>query len=410
MLINIYMKLIYIYIHNNTQLMLSPREYKLRLANAITKLPYKEQPHFKSALKPTKYTNEIFIPKTFTHRHIIPKNSSCLRNVLVTFNTNYTKDRKLLQTIRKETSAFSKNYNTINNAVGSANREQIYNELIMKYKAKGFNEATLFPKANVFNQSILLKKDKHFDNIYLVGDKRENKEDRIFVYNTNCYMDKHGSGGRMRLESGTDSDDDSCDGCNEDVQCCKGKHKKNALSLPQVSVKDNRKLKKEIHAIEKLVKEGHKEEMAKTVSTCDGECGNNYGSHEVFKVKMKGSRNKCVMSEEKKMIACKSNTIYNVDGIRKKRRKNVELITSSNNGNNNNGNSNTICNGVKKCQSENECVHSERKRRKRKIIKGSLSEREVMYNKLTRNGFAENEDTLIRYLERTQKGSYDKVK
>jgi hypothetical protein len=110
------------------------------------------------------------------------------------------------------------------------------------------------------------------------------------------------------------------------------------------------------------------------------------------------------------MTVCKSNTIYNVDGIRKKRRKNVELIISSNNGNSNNGNSNTICNGVKKCQSENECVHSERKRRKRKIIKGSLSEREVMYNKLTRNGFAENEDTLIRYLERTQKGSYDKVK
>lgn len=390
--------------------MLSPREYKLRLANAITKLPYKEQPHFKSALKPTKYTNEIFIPKTFTHRHIIPKNSSCLRNVLVTFNTNYTKDRKLLQTIRKETSAFSKNYNTINNAVGSANREQIYNELIMKYKAKGFNEATLFPKSNVFNQSILLKKDKHFDNIYLVGDKRENKEDRIFVYNTNCYMDKHGSGGRMRPSSGVDSDDDSCDSCNGDVQGCKGKHKKNALSLPQVSVKDNKKLKKEIHAIEKLVKEGHKEEMGRTVSTCDGECGNNYGSNEMFK--MKGSRNKCVMLDEKKMITCKSNTIYNMDGVKKKKRKNIELITSSSNNGSSNGNcncnSNTI---VKKCQSENECVvHSERKRRKRKIIKGSLSEREVMYNKLTRNGFAENEDTLIHYLERTQKGSYDKVK
>lgn len=405
--------------------MLSQREYKLRLANAITKLPYKEQPHFKSALKPTKYTNEIFIPKTFTHRHIIPKNSSCLRNVLVTFNTNYTKERKLLQTIRKETSAFSKNYNTINNAVGSANREQIYNELIMKYKEKGFNEATLFPKANVFNQSILLKKDKHFDNIYLVGDKRENREDRIFVYNTNCYMDKHGSGGRMRQASGVDSDDNSCDGncgddgCNGDVQCCKGKHKKNALSLPQVSVKDNRKLKREIHAIERLVKEGHKEEMARTVSTCEGECGGS--SHEVFKAvmkgeggdddvikkgKMKGSRNKCVVLEEKKMIVCKSNTIYNMDGIKKKKRKNVELIINSNNSSNN-GSSNGV---IKKCQSENECVHSERKRRKRKIIKGSLSEREVMYNKLTRNGFAENEDTLIRYLERTQKGSYDKVK
>ena len=272
----------------------------------------------------------------------------------------------------------------------------------MKYKSKGFNESTLFPKANVFNQSILLKKDKHFDNIYLVGDKRENKEDRIFVYNTNCYMDKHGGGG-IRPSSDVDSDDDN-DSCNDDgngdVQCNKGSHKKNALSLPQVSVKDNRKLKKEIHAIERLFKEGQKEEMAKTVSTCDGEGGN--GTNEVFKMMKgvnevktkKGSRNRNIMLDGKKVV-CKSNTIYNMNDVIRKKKRNVEF---------------GVVNNVKKCESENECVHSEKKRRKRKVIKGSLSEREVMYNKLTRNGFAANEDVLIRYLERTQKGSYDKVK
>lgn len=395
--------------------MLSPREYKFRLSNAITKLPSKEQPHFKTALKPTKFTKEIFIPKTFTHRHIIPKNSSCLRNVLVTFNTNYTKDLKLLQTIRKETSAFTRNYNTINNAVGSSNREQIYNELIMKYKSKGFNEANLFPKANVFNQSILLKKDKHFDNIYLVGDKRENKEDRIFVYNANCYMNKQAGGVRSSSDINSDDDDDEGnvnddgeDASDGDTKRKKGSHKKNALSLPQVSVKDNRKLQKEIYVIEKLVKEGNREEMRKTLSTCDGEGGN--GNQEAFRrvkavdeaKQSKGSRNVKIKINTKadadvdvdveRKVVCKSNTTCNMDVAKKKQRHAP------------------IASNMKKCGSENEGVYSKRKGRKRKIIKGSLSDREVMYNKLTKNGYSASEDRLIRYLERTQKGSYDKVK
>ena len=404
--------------------MLNENEYKYRLSKAINRLPHKDQNNFKKALHNNKFNTELFIPHNFTHRYITPSKSTCMRNVIVKFNDKYNKDKQLLQTIRKETNVISENFDIMNKAVGFSNREQIYGELIDKYKDKGYDDSLLLPKENIFNQSILLREPKYFDNVHLVGNKEENKDDRLYIYNTHWYIDKKGGG--VKPPPPIDDDDDDED----DV---KGFHKKNVLSLPQVEMSNNL-LQKDITHIESLINDTNKNELmlhTSLSSTCEYKQitpsyynknkqlrnrDNNRNSRMFRKVNVNENIRMKVVTDDVFLSSKGMKREIKVPHVKLRQRLKIESINKYNR-------CHTLLNlnSVKhktksvlplKTKSNNVLKKVAKKiiiKPRSKPINDALSERELLYNRLSRNSLSETEDSLIRFLEKTQKGSYEKV-
>ena len=416
--------------------MLNENEYKNRLTKAINRLPLKDQNKFKKALCNTKLKNELFIPHNFTHRYITPSKRPCMRNVLVKFNDKYNKDKQLLQTIRKETNVISENFDTMNKAVGFSNREQLYGELVDKYKEKGYDENMLLPKDNIFNQSILLREPKYFDNVHLVGNEEENKDDRLYIYNTHWYIDK--KGGSVKPPPLIDSDDDDVGDDN-----VKGFHKKNVLSLPQVEISNNL-LQKDITHIESLINDTNKNELQLQLHTssalstaCEYKrinpmCYNNKNKR--LRGGSKTNRHNNVfrrgvnVDDNAHMKVITDDVFLSSKGMKReikvphvKLRQRLKIIENKNN-TYNRCNTFLNINSLKhkkhksllplKTKSDNVLKKVAKKiiiKTPSKPVNDALSERELLYNRLSRNSLSETEDSLIRFLERTQKGSYEKV-
>ena len=411
--------------------MLNENDYKYRLTKAINRLPIKDQNNFKKALCNTKLKNELFIPHNFTHRHITPSKRPCMRNVLIKFNDKYNKDKQLLQTIRKETNVISENFDTMNKAVGFSNREQLYGELVDKYKDKGYDENMLLPKDNIFNQSILLREPKYFDNVHLVGNEEENKDDRLYIYNTHWYIDK--KGGSVKPPPHIDSDDD------DDNDNVKGFHKKGVLSLPQVEISNNL-LQKDITHIESLINDTNKNELQLHTSlglstaceykrinpTCYNKNkhirgGSKTNRHNIFRRGVNVDDNSDNNNNNVHMKVVTDDVFLSSKGMKREIKvphvKLRQRLKIENKNTYNRCNTFLNINSLKhkhtlKTKSDNVLKKVAKKiiiKTPSKPVNDALSERELLYNRLSRNSLSETEDSLIRFLEKTQKGSYEKV-
>ena len=255
------------------------------------------------------------------------------------------------------------------------------------------------------------------------------------MYNTNWYIDKKGGG--VKPPPPIDDDDVVVSGNN-----VKGLHKKNVLSLPQVEMSNNL-LQQDITRIESLINNNtdQNELMLHTSSTCEYKQihpsnnknkpfrnRNNTSYHDkllmfrrvhsddkddnhkmhtkvvtdnVF-LSSKGMKREIrvphvkirptKLKKEIKNSYNRCNTFLNLNSLKNKHKKRaLPLKTSSN--------------GVLKKTAEKIIIKSPTK-----PTNDVLSEKELLYNRLSRNNLSETEDSLIQFLEKTQKVSYEKAK